>query len=167
MELKDLFPSKPEFTLSSTGKTYSLRIPNLEDRAKFREWFGTDDNIQKVFNELQWDVIAKLVFRLLEQKSEFEAVKEAGFDDDGVKVTYLVTGPAMLMRAVMNTTESMSVLTALISALRAGDPLIDKAMKDAFEDNQKKNDLNQTGENSLTLSHLSTGTLQNSLANLQ
>jgi len=107
------------------------------------------------------------VFRLLEQKSEFEAVKEAGFDDDGVKVTYLVTGPAMLMRAVMNTTESMSVLTALISALRAGDPLIDKAMKDAFEDNQKKNDLNQTGENSLTLSHLSTGTLQNSLANLQ
>lgn len=163
MELTDLFPSKPEFKLSKTDKTYTLRIPNLEDRAKFRELLGSDSNIQKVFNELQWDVIAKLVFRLLEQKEEFEAVKEVGFDDDGVRVTYLVTGPARFMRSVTTIDEGMNVLTALVAALRAGDPLIDKAMQAVI--GEKKSQPSQTGENSLTLSPLSMDTPQNSLAN--
>lgn len=165
MQLNDLFPTKPEFFLSGTGKTYTIRIPNLEDRARFREWLGGDANVAKVFNELQWDVIAKLVYRLLEQKDEFLAFEETAVNDDGVKERRLITGPAVMMRAVKTIDEATNMLTALVTALRNGDPLIDKAMSVAFDEKKSQlNEASQTGPSSSTLSQVSTDTPQSSLA---
>lgn len=162
MQLTELFPSRPEFKLSSRGKSFTVRIPNLEDRAKFREILGSDSEIQRVFDELDWSMISRLVYRLLVEKKEFPAEQVTETDDDGVEQKYLLTGPAVLMRACTTLEEAMGMVTALISAIRAGDPLIDKAMK-TLENNKKKAELpkkttNQTGPKSLTPSRPSTAT---------
>jgi len=143
MKLEEMFASEPSFSIESKGKTYTLRIPNLEDRVKFKDILGDDSNIQKVFNELQWDVIAKLVYRLLVEKQDFVAFQEKGYNDDGVEVTYLTTGPALLMRSIKNIDEAVKMLTALINALRLGDPLIGEAIKEMSQ--EKKSLENKTG----------------------
>lgn len=161
MQLNDLFPEKAEFYLESRKKTYTLRVPNLEDRARFKDILGNESRINEVFQNLEWDIIAKLVYRLLVEKSDFVAYQEKGYNDDGVEVTYLITGPALLMRAVSGMEEAIRVLTALVTALRLGDPLVDKAVKAGVE---KKSLENLTGERSLTPSPQSTDTPQSSLA---
>lgn len=162
MKLEEFLTAKPEFYLSSKEKTYTLRIPNLEDRTKFKDILGDEANIQKVFNELQWDVIAKLVYRLLEDKSEFTAYQEKGHDDDGVQVTYLVTGPALLMRAVRDIEEASRMLGALVNALRLGDPIVNQAVQASMKAEEKKSLKRSTGEKSLTQSPQSTVTPQSS-----
>lgn len=165
MKLEELLTDKPEFFLTTKNKSYSLRVPNLEDRARFREWLGDESKIQKVFNELQWDVIAKLVYRLMVDKSDFIAREEDRVDDDGVRFRALVTGPALLMQAVTNIDEATKMMGALVNALRLGDPLISEAVDVMVGESQKKSPtLSQTGQNSLMPSPQNTVTPLNSSA---
>lgn len=161
MELKDLLPSKPEFKVQSKNKTYALRIPNLEDRARFRDMLGSDQEINRVFAELDWAKIAKLVYRLLEDKSDFLAVQTTIVDDDGVPQKALLTGPAVMMQAIHSIEEATAMLGALITALRNGDPLVDKAL--TAIDAEKKTIPSQTGDESLTKSQVNMDTPRTSL----
>lgn len=167
MELTQLFPSRPEFTLSSRGKTYSVRIPNLQDRAKFREMLGSDAAIQRVFAEMDWSVIARLVYVLLVEKKDFPAENIEELDDDGVMKRYLITGPAVLMRSCTTLEEAMAMVTALVAAIRGGDPLIDKAMQNLDAEKKKvmmEPKKKRTGPSSSTRSLRSTGTRRKSSA---
>lgn len=165
MELQDFFPKKPEFLISSTGRLYSFRIPNLEDRARFREMLGgSDERIGLVFKNLEWDVIAKLAYRLLEQKEEFPARVVRELNDDGEMVEKLLTGPGVFMRTMQGSIEeAFKMLGALTAALRLGDPLIDKAVEETIL-KEKKSLLNRTGAKSSTASQVSTDTPQSSSA---
>lgn len=135
MKLEDLFPAKPVFTLSGTSREYELRIPNLEDRIRFKEIAGSDEAVQQMFQQLHWDKIAMFVYRLLVDKSDFLAKDEKVTDDMGETSTRRVSGPTLLMRACRSIQDQTNMLTALVSALRLSDPLIDEAVK---ETTQKK-----------------------------
>lgn len=150
MNLLDIFPELPEFHIKSTGKSYKLRPPNLMDRARFVEWLGDQEQVEKVFKQLQWEVLVKLVFRLLEDKSDFEAMQFEDYNDDGEKVKYLLTGPARLLKAITSLEEGLQMVGALTTAMRLGDPMIDKAMTEAENDSKKKLLKNQTGSKSTT-----------------
>jgi len=156
MELTELFPQKPEFK-TSDGRVVALRVPNLEDRSWIQNLIGRDQaRINQVFDNLEWDILAKIVFRLIVDKTPFEAKQETVFDDDGVKTTYLITGPALVMRSVQTLTEAHAMLNALVTAIRSGDPLIDAAIKAA--NIEKKSTPNQTGVSSSKSVRQSTAT---------
>ena len=165
MKLEQFIEALPSFVLKSTGREYHLRIPNLEDRARFNEWLGTDpEAIGKVFTTMNWDVLSKMVYRLLVEKSDFvaETVKEC--DDEGKLRDIFVSGPMKLMRAVTGgQQEALSVIECLILAMRKGDPLIDQAMSQGETD--KKKAMTSTGGQSLTSSAVNTDTLQVSSPN--
>jgi hypothetical protein len=156
MELSEFIPEQPVFTLSSTGKSYELRIPNLEDRMVMANMAGGQAEIQKVFSELKWDVICRIVYRLLIDKSDFLATAVEEIDDEGNKKKFTATGPQMLMRAIKSQDDGIKMLGALTAAITNGEPLI----KEYVRNEVKKNTLNQTGPNSLTSSQVNTDTPQ-------
>lgn len=162
MKLEELLVQKPEFKIESKQKMYTLRVPNLEDRVKFKEILGDESKIQEIFNNLQWDIIAKLVYRLLVEKEDFVARPEKGYNDDGEPVTYLITGPALLMRSMNSIDEAMKMLGALVTALRLGDPLIDQAITNMTETEKKSPTKNRTGQKSTTQSQANTDSLPTS-----
>ena len=123
MELEELIPEKPEFSISSTNKTYKLRLPNLEDRARFNEMVGGNpEELGKAFTEMRWSLIAKMTYRLMDQKEDFLASEEEFIDDDGNKTKAFVSGPSKLMRA-LNLTEALKMMGALSVAIRNAEPI--------------------------------------------
>ena len=156
MELSEFIPEQPVFTISSTGKAYELRIPNLEDRMVMANMAGGQAEIQKVFSELKWGVISKIVYRLMIDKSDFVATAVEEIDDEGNKKKYTATGPQMLMRAIRSQEDGVKMLGALTAAITNGEPLIKEYVKNEV----KKNTLNLTGQNSSTSSQASTDTPQ-------
>jgi exonuclease VII small subunit len=129
MTLEELLPENPTFHIASKKKSYELRLPNLSDRARFSEWLGDEKKSREVFEKLQWDVIAKLVFRLLIDKSDFMAEDKHIIDDDGVKIKILLTGPAKLMESLASLDEGLKMVEALTLAIRRAEPLVDKMLE--------------------------------------
>jgi len=165
MNLEQLFPEKPEFFISSTNKTYVLRIPNLEDRARFSDIIGQDkEKISEIFTKPHWDVISRLVYRIMKDKSDFLAGVESIIDDDGHETSMMISGPTKLLRST-NMAEGLKMIGALAIAMRAGDPLVDAAMKQAeIEDAKKKT---STLAKSSISSQTNTATLQGNSQGLQ
>lgn len=158
MKLEDFIPSTPEFTLSN-GKTYGLRIPNLEDKVEMIRVCGGQSNIEKVFKDRDWSTICRLVYRLMTDKSDFMACKQTRVNDEGVEETVLVTGPIMLLRALKTQAEATDMLSAFNAASIASEPLV----REALDAEVKKNLLaTSTGETSSTPSPQSMDTLQSS-----
>ena len=160
MQLEDLMPEKPVFTLSSTGKEYTLRVPNLEDKVEMIRLCGGQEQVLKVFQELNWSVICKIVYRLMIDKSDFLAKREKRINDEGIEEEVLVTGPIMLLRAIKTQAEAISMLQAFNAASVASEPL----MKD-YVDTELKKSLHEssTGEKSLNSLQPSMATPQNNL----
>lgn len=163
MKLEELFPGQPTFTLKSTGKEYHLRIANLEDRARFTEILGGDQKrLGEILERFEWQFISKLVYRVLVEKSDFQAIQESYIDDNGVAKNDLITGPSVFMRACIGgTEEALRIINALIQSIRLGDPILDKAMND-IPDKDKKKQTKSIGPSSSTSSVRSTATPQSS-----
>ena len=152
MKLEDFIPEQPEFKLKQTGKTYRLRLPNLEDRVAMVRICGSEEGVKEVFEKQKWPEICKIIYRLMEDKTDFPAFKETVLTDDGIEETRLVIGPIMLMRALKTRTEAIGALAALNAALTHSEPEVrayveSEIKKKALEANLE---LQSTGENSLT-----------------
>lgn len=157
MELKDFIPEKPTFTLSSKGKTYTLRIPNLEDKIEIIRICGGEDEFRKVFQSKNWSIICKVIYRLLVEKQDLLATKEKRITDEGIEEEVLVTGPILLLRAITSQVEAAQMVGAFMTAMVASEPLA----KDLVETEVKKNQLEKSiGESSATSSPVSTDTPQ-------
>lgn len=165
MKLEELFPELPTFCLSLTKKTYHLRIPTLEDKARFTEWAGGPDKLSEAFKEINWNLIVRFIYRLLVEKEDFLASQESFVDDDGVKQERLVTGPEKLFRSIAgNSKESSDIFLALAQAVSRGEPQVESQIKEVSQEVEKKRVKKSTGATSLTSSALSTDTPRGSLA---
>jgi hypothetical protein len=127
MDLTAIFPEQPKFKIGN--KEYHLRIPNLEDAARFNEILGNDQaKVNEIFQKLQWPLISKLIYRILVEKKDFLASEETAINDDGVETTTLVTGPTKLMRCLSNA-EALAMVDALVKAMELSNPPVDKEAK--------------------------------------
>lgn len=143
MKFEDALPDSPTFTLSTTGKTYELRLPTLEDRVHWQTKYGSDQGISDVFTKLQWKEIATIAYRLMKDKSDFIATQEEQIDDNGFKATTVVPGPLKLIRAIRSQQESVDLIKAITAAIMAAEPLVKEMAKAEFE--KKSQELNLTG----------------------
>jgi hypothetical protein len=165
MELSDLIPETAKFYLSSQQKDYELRTPNLEDRVEMVRICGGESGLMEAFNQKKWDQICKVVYRLLKDKSDFLAKRSTIIDDEGIQKEVLVTGPILLLRAVVTQTEAAHMLGALTSAIASGEPLIREYIENEVKKSLQHHPL-LTGENSSTASQANMDTPQNSSNNL-
>ncbi len=159
INLEDVLPEKPEFTLLPFGDGAEihcrLRICNLEDRVWIKNRFGGEEEIQRIFQERDWDKLAMLVYRLLEDKSPFKLIDKTGHDDVGQEITIRTTGPQSLMQAIKGVEEEVKVLGALTASIRLSSPLVDKHVREEVKKNIAQRE-GRTGEKSSTVSSVST-----------
>lgn len=135
MELEDLIPAKPEFTLAKTGKTYKLRTVNLTDQVWIKNKYGSEDSFQTVIKENDVEKTLPLVYRLLEDKSDFMASQEMIVDDDGKELEATITGPVKLLRAISGMEEYAKVMGAMAKSIMLSNPMIDKVIKEHVKKN--------------------------------
>lgn len=171
MELQDLYPTSNEFSIKSTGKTYVIRPPTLKDKANFAHMFGSDqDALTKVFSEMQWGNICRIVYSLFDQKTkaEFMAEEIEHINDDGVRVKTLVYGYQKLLGALENIDEALKMFGALNKAIVDSEPMAKQFMDEEFKKkiDQIRSQSNLTGEKSMTASPASTDSQLTSSENL-
>jgi hypothetical protein len=146
MKLEDVIPERPEFTLSSTGKTYVLRHPSIEDRVWLKRKFPNQAAMQAAFESRDWEVLSIIVMLLLVDRSDFAArdiTEDVGVDGEPIKRR--LSGPEAFRLAVTSFAEELAIIGALGAAFTGADPLI----KQVVQDELKKKNL-KTGEQSST-----------------
>lgn len=154
MQLEDFLPEKPIFHLQKTGKSYELRLPNLEDRVYFLKQYQHFERINSIFKNLEWSEIVRIAYRLMVDRSDFKSFEEDTIDDDGNSVKIKLTGPQVLLRAISGESEGTQILAAITSAITASEPMI----RDFIHEEVKKKiaELQPTGDQSMTSSHINT-----------
>jgi hypothetical protein len=167
--LEDIIPEKPAFRLKEGGKEYHLRIFNLEDRVWAKNRFQSDEEIQRIFQDQDWEKLTLMVYRLLQEKSDFPPSEEQGHDDDGREITRFVSGPERLRREISGVDTGRKVIGALAAAILAGNPTVKDYVKSelkkkmgitaepkATEAKAPKKKTEPTGQRSMTRSQAST-----------
>jgi len=150
MKLEDLIPEKPTFTLASTSKEYTLRVPNLEDKVEISRMCGGAVAVTKAFEQRDWTKICPIVYRLMIDKSDFLASKEKKINDDGFETETMILGPIKLLRAIQTQSESIALLGALTTAITASEPLIEEYVRGELKKSLENNPDLSTGESSST-----------------
>jgi hypothetical protein len=139
MNLDDfIIPENPRFKLSSTGKEYELDLVTIGHLAYFRSVVGGGlDKIQAFLESLPFDEGARLVYRLLKDKSDFLASEQEVIDDDGMKVKKIITGPEKFMLSV-RLEEVPGVMGALMRSVELSMPKAGELMRKMLDDAKKK-----------------------------
>lgn len=152
IKLEDIFPDEPEFYLSTTKKTYRLRLPTLEDHVWMKRTFGDENNLNKVLKDLQWDQLCRIVYRLLKQedRQDFLATDAEITSDEGEAVTVRLTGPQMLLRSIGSIDEGVKVISALTKAITLSSPMIDEYVKAELKKKMTDPEEEQSGLRSST-----------------
>lgn len=156
LTLEQVIPERPEFKLRSTGDiVHRLRLPNLEDRAWIRREFGSDATLEKMLNTRDWAGVCRLVYRLLEDKSQFPAEKCQEYDDDGFQKEVTITGHQKLFRSIQDDiVEAPQVLAALTKAIMDSNPVLGDWIREEIK--KKSPYLSPVGESSSIPSQPST-----------
>lgn len=150
MQLEEIIPVGRTFTLDSTKKTYNIRLPNLADRVYFRHVAGSDQGLQEALKTMNWDVVSKVVFRLLEEKEDFLGQTVEQVNDSGIKEKVFVSGPEKLLTMISSSKEILQIITSLSRAFLDADPVV-KEMAEEELASQKKSTQKLTGQKSSTL----------------
>lgn len=154
MELDEILPTKPEFTLSKTGKTYTLRPLNLEDQVWLKSKYGSKEAFEAVLKNYQWEKAILMVYRLMVDKKDFLAIDVEEADDDGILKKFILSGPVRLLREISGPEEAARIMGALARAIIISNPLIEEAVEKEVKDALKKNLL--IGQKSSTSSRRNT-----------
>lgn len=131
MKLEDLIPMDPTFTIKSTGKTYRIRPPNMQDQVWFKTRYGSEDGYSKAVKSEDWNEIAVVVYYLLSQedKRDFLPEKVKILDEMGAEKEVHHTGPEMLLVSLSGISEMLVVMQALTRAIFISNPIAEEIAK--------------------------------------
>jgi len=145
LSLSDFLPEAPVFDIQ--GKKYELKIVRVGDRPWLQNRYGKDlSKLDEAFKNRDWAEICLVVFHFLKDKSDFEAIYEEDYDDDGVKKKLFVTGPVRLQRALQTQDEAILMLAAMVQAIVLGEPKLKPLVEAEVKKNLQQLQSNKTGE---------------------
>lgn len=133
IKLEELLPSAPEFSLKSTGKTYKLRIFNIDDMIWLEEKIGGMKTLGDLIATQKYSDLVKVAYHQLEDKSEFLATVDTVIDDEGRSQQALTPGPQRFARAIQGMDELGEIIRALAFAVTRGNPMAVKDQKKTAE----------------------------------
>ena len=130
ISLEDIIPSKPIFTVAGSNKAYRIRPPNMADRVWMKKTFGSEDELQRLIGEKDWQKICRVVYRLLDEKAraDFPSTTATFINDEGDKMQGKLSGPDVLLRALSGLEDAVKMLSALTRAIIISNPLIEEAI---------------------------------------
>lgn len=148
MKLEDLKPRPSKFYLSYSDKWYTLRPWTLNDQIWMNQEYG--ERINEIFSEKNIDIvaIARMAFRLMEDKSDFRAREFTAIDEDGNETTQTIGGYKLLIARVKTVKEQLQLLASVVECIGLSMPEVDeiKGMAgNADSTTEKKTSTKQTG----------------------
>jgi len=156
LSLNDLCPEDSEFTLSDSGKTYTIRKFTLADQAWLQRTFGGTNAVQQAFADVE--SLIRIVFHQIpvEQQKEFSPKRiESVNEDTGEVVAETLGGWRLFATNVTNHAKDIqSIAEALTRSIVGSNAVLD----DAPVEQKKTAEELTTGGPSLTSSHQSTAT---------
>ncbi len=139
MDLDDfIIPELPKFKLKKTGKEYELDLVRVHHLSYFKTVVGGGfDKLQEFLSSMPIDEAAKLIYKLMLDKSDFMGSEQEVIDDDGFKVKRRVTGPEKLA-ATIALDEIKPVIGALMRSVELSFPKAGELIRSMLENAKKK-----------------------------
>lgn len=153
IRLEDIIPEGSTFTLKQTGKTYRIRPINLADEIWLNETFRED--IEPIFKEIRMKEVCRIAFRLMhpDDQVDFTAQTVRIIDEEGVWIEKQLGGAQLLFTLISGIQEKLQIFEALLKAIGAGRPLLERAANQAVT--EKKSHSQPTGQPSSISSPMS------------
>lgn len=129
VSIEKFIPQDAVITLG--GKEYELRKVNARDEVWLKEVFGA--KLQFIFQELDFDSISKIIFRLLKDKTDFLPHTIEGHDDDGRVIDVFVSGPQRVLEAISGIHEKQEAYFSLMHCIGISRPVVDKMVEEELE----------------------------------
>lgn len=126
MKLEDLNPRPSKFHLSYNDKWYTMRAWTLNDQIWMNQEYG--DRINEIFSEKNLDIvaIARMAYRLLEEKNDFKAREFVTIDEEGNEETQKIGGYKLLIARVKTIKEQLALLAAVVECIGLSMPEVDE-----------------------------------------
>jgi len=157
LSIDDILPERASFFLKDKKKEYFLRPINLTDNVWLKNKWG--DKVDKIFDPPDMPELSKIVYRLLEDKSDFRAEDIEYIDDEGETQEKRITGPEKLCESIQGVTEQINIFRALMSTIGISQPVFNEMLEEELSKTDKKKiNLSRVGAKSLTRSRRSTAT---------
>jgi len=125
LTLDEINPQDGEFSLTATGKTYTVRKFTVADMAWARSVFGGDNGFQAAIQDPEQ--LFKIAFHQMpvEQQKEFKPIELEEVDLDGNVSTIKVGGYKLLMAASSNgPKDTLNIANAVVMALTGSQPIV-------------------------------------------
>lgn len=140
VNLEDLIPRETQIYLEVEGEKryYTLRKITLADEAWMQTRFGSPEEIQRIFSEVDMPKIAQIVFHQLKSKDDFLPLEMDDYDDDGEKIKRRINGPERLMRCIVGKKHQLDILQSLLTIIGYSQPLLNEEEKASLQSDKKK-----------------------------
>jgi len=139
LTLEKLVPKKSNFTLKSCDEKFTLRPMTVADEC----WIKQENlDLQKAFQEIVYnsDILSKLAFRLLDEKSKqiLKKRKVKFIDEEGNEKTKTVGGIELFRQMIGSVEDKVILCTALLETIGYSREIQDQLYKDLSGDEKKK-----------------------------
>lgn len=137
MSLSEIIPKPAEFSLRSTGETYTVRPFSIDDSEWIKSKY-TVEELEHILQEWRMSDIVKITYHQLifEDKKKFLAEEIEEVNDDGELIKRKLTGVEKFMRAIQGPDEEYQIYNALMEARGMSLPVVEKLGQQLEELNQ-------------------------------
>lgn len=142
MALEDLIPRKSKIYLSHTDKYYTLRPWTLQDQIWMKQEYG--EQAKEIFSleldKLDLGVVARMIYRLIEDKDDFKAKEFKEINEDGVEEKIKVGGYKILLGMIKGFKEQIDLIASLAECIGASNEYLGQIREfGAMAEQEKKN----------------------------
>ena len=126
-----------KFNLAMKGE-HKLKRFTLADEIWMLNEFGED--LANIFNKenFNMDIISRIVFRLLEDKSMYKAISVIDYDEDGEEIEKKIGGYKLFQRSIVGVKEKIKVLNACVENINVSSNNETETVITASEKGDKK-----------------------------
>lgn len=136
MNLLELNPIPSKIKIN--GKTHKLRAWTVSDKIWLLSEY--EDRINEIFDPQNIDLkaVCRSVYRLIEDKSPFEAEEVETYDEDGNKEMVMIGGWKKLALEMNSTEDQVSLFTGLMECIGLSAPVATPGKKKVTKKKSKK-----------------------------
>lgn len=145
MDLVELHPRASKFHLKKIEKDLILRPWTIGDQAWLQQEYK--ENVQKIFDPANIDIaaICRIVYRLLDDKSDFKAEVIKTYNEDGDEIQEKVGGWKKLALSILDVNEQLDMFAAVTECIGLSMPEVDE-IRNAGKKKEVKKQKKQTGQ---------------------
>ena len=119
MQLEDLYGKSTPLKLESVDMEFELRVLTLDDRIWLKNTYGENLALLLSPDNLDLELLCRLVFRLIVNKSDFVSQDVNIINEDGSILKESIGGYKLLSRMISSATDQAALIDAAVMAINS------------------------------------------------